>query len=199
MGLDMYLSLRKSEYTSKLLPDQTGKLRLEYPEAILEDFPEFARAPKPEVPGGYVSDPRAVTRKTDYRIGYWRKANAIHNWIVRNLTKDFNDETHDICQDIEVDLSDAKALLCAVEEVLADHSKAAAILPTTDGFFFGSTEYDEWYFDNLEHTKEVLEPAIAFLEKIQKRFEGADWSQIDTSDEEVDKYLGWSLIYRASW
>lgn len=30
------------------------------------------------------------------------------------------------------------------------------MLPTADGFFFGSTEYDEYYYRDLEYTKEVL-------------------------------------------
>jgi hypothetical protein len=43
-----------------------------------------------------------------------------------------------------------------VNEVLEDHSKASELLPTAIGFFFGSTDYDEWYFKDLEYTKEVI-------------------------------------------
>ena len=36
------------------------------------------------------------------------------------------------------------------------------LLPTTDGFFFGSTDYDDWYFDGLtlvlNPTKSVKQP-----------------------------------------
>jgi hypothetical protein len=33
---------------------------------------------------------------------------------------------------------------------------ADELLPTTGGFFFGSTEYDEWYMKGLKNTVEVL-------------------------------------------
>lgn len=44
-------------------------------------------------------------------------------------------------------------------EYLSD--KASYLLPTRDGFFFGGTEYDEYYFKDLEDTKDILERAIA--------------------------------------
>lgn len=40
------------------------------------------------------------------------------------------------------------------EEVLKNNELAEELLPTMSGFFFGSTEYDDYYFDDV---KEVLE------------------------------------------
>ena len=40
----------------------------------------------------------------------------------------------------------------ACELVLADRSKASEILPTQRGFFFGTLEYDEYYFHECERT-----------------------------------------------
>ena len=37
---------------------------------------------------------------------------------------------------------------------------ASKLLPTQRGFFFGSTEYDEYYIEDLKHTKEVLEKVL---------------------------------------
>ena len=37
---------------------------------------------------------------------------------------------------------------------------AEELLPTTSGFFFGSTEYDDWYLDHLRHTVKVLEEEL---------------------------------------
>lgn len=42
-------------------------------------------------------------------------------------------------------------------EVSRDHSLAATMLPTQDGFFFGSTEYDEYYFGDIERELEAFE------------------------------------------
>ena len=39
---------------------------------------------------------------------------------------------------------------------IEDPSLAKELLPTTAGFFFGGTAYDEWYYKDLENTVEIL-------------------------------------------
>jgi len=34
------------------------------------------------------------------------------------------------------------------------------LLSTVNGFFFGSTEYDEWYINDIEDTIKQLEPIL---------------------------------------
>lgn len=87
---------------------------------------------------------------------YWRKANAIHQWFVKNV-QDGSDD----CKAYYVSTENLKSLLASVEDVLADHSKASELLPSQVGFFFGSTDYDEWYFKDLESTKEELERILS--------------------------------------
>lgn len=41
-------------------------------------------------------------------------------------------------------------------EVSQEHSLAATVLPTQDGFFFGSTQYDEYYFADIERELEAF-------------------------------------------
>jgi hypothetical protein len=81
----------------------------------------------------------------------WRKANAIHQWFVDNVQ-----DGVDNCGDSYVDRGELRNLLGVIETVLKDHSKASELLPTTEGFFFGGTEYDEYYFAELEHTQKQL-------------------------------------------
>jgi len=45
--------------------------------------------------------------------------------------------------------------------VLDNHALASEHLPTTSGFFFGSTEYDEWYFQDLQSTVEIIDNALS--------------------------------------
>ena len=43
-------------------------------------------------------------------------------------------------------------------KTVKEHPKLAKkLLPTQSGFFFGGTEYDEWYMRDIEHTIEGLE------------------------------------------
>jgi len=86
---------------------------------------------------------------------YWRKANQIHNWFVKNV-QDGKDE----CQTVWVSREQLQNLIDACKEVLADHSSAESLLPTQSGFFFGNTEYNEYYFGDLEYTVTMLEKAL---------------------------------------
>lgn len=95
-----------------------------------------------------------------HEIMHWRKANQIRNWFLHNLDNfDYDDD----CGYYEV----TKEQLIALKEdcltVLNDHS-AVDIMPTLDGFFFGSTEYDEWYFSQLKYTVERIEEILELLD-----------------------------------
>lgn len=101
---------------------------------------------------------------------YWRKANQIHNWFVKNIQNGVDD-----CGYYEVSIEKLKELKELCGKVLEDNSLAEKLLPSTIGFFFGSTEYDEYYFEDLERT--VLELDILL-----------------NSDKGNSKYL-----YNSSW
>ena len=89
------------------------------------------------------------------QVGYWRKANAIHKWFVDNV-QDGVDE----CQRSYVSKDDLQSLLDVCKKVKNDNSLASGLLPAQSGFFFGGTDYDEWYYADLDHTIEVLEGAL---------------------------------------
>jgi len=87
---------------------------------------------------------------------YWRKTNAIHQWFVDNVQ-----EGEDDCGSYYVSEEQLQELLRLVTEVLQDHSKAPELLPTQEGFFFGTTDYEGWYYQDLEYTKKELERVLA--------------------------------------
>lgn len=88
-------------------------------------------------------------------VGYWRKANAIHQWFVENVQGG-----EDNCREHYANNEKLRELLDLVEQVLADRSMAGELLPTQAGFFFGSTEYDDDYFVDLERTRDILTEAL---------------------------------------
>lgn len=115
-------------------------------------------------------------------VGYWRKANAIHKWFVDNVQDGVDDcgyyevsreqleELLDICK-IVVGASPmaegwikngeryANGMWCPIfeeGEYVADIEKAKELLPTQGGFFFGSTDYDQWYMEDIKDTIEIL-------------------------------------------
>ena len=169
MGLDMYLEIRKSEYRSKYSKDKGSRLKLEYPKDITEFIPDL-------------TDLR-ISRQTNYEVGYWRKANQIHNWFMQNCAnRDEYDNPIDDCRPIEITVDKLEELLDTCKKVLADHSLAGSLLPTADGFFFGSTEYDDYYFGEIEQTVEIIEPVLKFAKH----------------KLEIKDYV-WEVYYQASW
>jgi len=91
--------------------------------------------------------------KLDYtnELAYWRKANHIHSWFVKNVQNNTDE-----CIAHQVSEEQLEELLRVCKEVLKDHSKADELLPTQNGFFFGSTQYDEYYFGAIEETIETI-------------------------------------------
>lgn len=88
------------------------------------------------------------------QVMYWRKANHIHNWFVQNCQGSVDDG-----RSTYVSVEDLKNLYDACKKVMEFDAASAPndILPTTEGFFFGSTDYDEYYYQNIKDTIEFLE------------------------------------------
>lgn len=89
------------------------------------------------------------------KIGYWRKANAIHKWFVDNVQNGEDD-----CRRYYVEIDDLERLKRLCEEVLENPKKAKELLPPCEGFFFGSNEIDEWYFQDLKYTIETINKVL---------------------------------------
>jgi hypothetical protein len=159
MGLDMYLNVRK--YVSRVERWESGD------PVESERFYDLVKVAGMEhlvsrdtVIGGYVEVP----------VHYWRKSNAIHKFFVDNYA-----EGVDNCQPIYIPRQGIEELVKRCDEILKDSTAASKLLPTEGGFFFGPTEYDEYYFGDLVETQEAMKQ---LLEKLQ-----------DDND----------LIYQASW
>jgi len=94
----------------------------------------------------------------------WRKANAIHKFFV-----DTCQEGNDNCQRHYVSRGNLEELLEAINTILAVKTpvaremKAEELLPTdNEGCFFGSKEYDDWYFQDLKRTKATLDKLFEY-------------------------------------
>ncbi len=90
------------------------------------------------------------------QVAYWRKANQIRGWLVDHGVIQEDD-------DQEERLFPKEKMAELVEDcksVLADHKLAEELIPTTSGFFFGSEQYGDWYFEDLKATVDKLEPLL---------------------------------------
>jgi hypothetical protein len=84
-------------------------------------------------------------------IVYFRKVNFVYRYFAHRLV--------DEC--CFADKADIEDLISRCDKVLADHSLAKELLPTQSGFFFGSTDYDEWYFKDVEDCKKQMENLLS--------------------------------------
>lgn len=109
--------------------------------------------------------------KQVHEVAYWRKANAIHSWIINHAN------VIDDCTPINLTKEDLIQLRNVCTEVLNAHTEEVALdlLPPASGFFFGSDAIDDWYWNNIEETIVLLNTAL---------------------DESVDDAM---FEYQASW
>jgi hypothetical protein len=84
---------------------------------------------------------------------YWRKANQIHKWFVDNVQGGVDD-----CGSYDVTIEQLKELYKTVS--LALKTKDHTVLEPQSGFFFGSTDIDEYYWRDLKRTKKELKAII---------------------------------------
>lgn len=138
MGLDMYLTKKTYVKRWKHQPDD-------------EKFEvTVTRGGKPYD----AINPERVTSIVE-DVGYWRKANHIHKWFVDNVQ-----DGEDDCHEYYVDKDKLEKLLSFCKEVKDNPMRASDILPTQSGFFFGGTEYNEYYFEDINNTIKILERAL---------------------------------------
>lgn len=142
MGLDMYL-------TAKLFLSEYDEEQKDLKERIERMF--FKLGLKVE--------------KVEFEIHTWRKANAIHHWFVERV-QNGNDD----CRQYYVSFNMLEELSKIINEILEAEGEerikiAQRELPTQSGFFFGTTDYDYFYFEDLRETKETLDRIMNNKEK----------------------------------
>ena len=175
MGLDMYLY--ENVYMSN------------WPHSKEADEAQYTDAQSVLALAGIKPDPQVggygVEVKTP--VVYWRKANAIHQWFVANCQNgndncgNYNVEDEQLTELVEL----CRKVLGASElvsdmvtngqtmvegewqnnqepgKVIIDPTLAKELLPSGSGFFFGGTDYDQWYYEDLVHTVAAIEGAMS--------------------------------------
>ena len=163
MGLDMYLERRIYIGSPDMREHYFGK---DHGKKIVIKVPMV----RPEAVKSIVEE-----------VCYWRKCNAIHKWFVDKV-QDGKDE----CQESWVSTDQIIELYDLCRSLLKSKSKkrAASELPPQEGFFFGSTDMDEYYWSDLEYTVKNLKPVIAMIKK-------------ETADKDSKIWIDY--YYQSSW
>lgn len=99
-----------------------------YTKSIL-DLPELEKVVESEIEMSY-----------EEYDAYFRKVNFLFYYFDQ-ITKTMHDQWFAFVTPEDVD-----DIIDRCERVLKNHRLAHELLPTQSGFFFGSTDYDDWYF-----------------------------------------------------
>jgi len=116
-------------------------------------------------------------------IGYWRKANQIHNFFVHECQDGIDEcQLSIVTKEVLEDLLDRCKRVLKLKNIylndgiIKDGVGAEELLPTTSGFFFGGTEFNEWYFEDVAETKKLITKVL--------------------KETDFDKQI---ICYRSSW
>ena len=208
MGLDMYVNIRHKDTQSKLDAYEAWENKYSYE--------EFQRLTDEEREEWRNSEPEYDDNMYGKELMYWRKANQIHNWFVQNCQRGVDD-----CGRYAITVADLIKLKELCEKILTMTEKrkemrftsysatekekvdvlyltlqgvfyATEHLPSRSGFFFGSTEYDDWYVLQLENTVEQINDTLDTL--------NCDYGFALNSDPVTGEYKGDYIIeYTSSW
>ena len=102
-----------------------------YTDGIL-DLPDLKAKLDREVEGAY-EEYNAYFRKVNFLFKYYEDRGKMYEQYYAFTDADDVDDLIDRC-----------------ERVLKNHGLAYSLLPTQKGFFFGSTDYDNWYFSDVK-------------------------------------------------
>lgn len=132
----------------------------------------------------------------------WRKANAIHKWFVENVQDNEDDcrsyeltlenliRLKDICYTVAnstklidgkitngytFDSSGKRIPNYEDGKFMEDSTKAEELLPTASGFFFGNTEYNEWYYTDVYETALQLDMMIKMFDDRYHYYYSSSW------------------------
>ena len=169
MGLDMYLEGSFSTRAYIQPTDQQYTDMREGKEVTVKRSPELEDA---LTAIGFENAP--IEHQYNYMtyvfpICTWRKANAIHKFFV-DTCQNGNDncQRHYVSRENLEELLETINTILAVKTPVARRTKAEELLPTDiEGCFFGSEDYDDWYFQDLKRTKSILEKVFDYEENAE--------------------------------
>ncbi len=165
MGLDMYLSARKyvEKIDWKALQESDER---DYAAATLPQWNDVVEASGMS----HIADKNDIYGvSVSVNAAYWRKVNAVHKWFVDNVQGGEDD-----CGNYYVSKDKLKELRETCRQAL--FAKDPSLLPPQAGFFFGSYDIDEWYWEDIKRT----------IKKLDRLFELPDFDQL-------------SFYYTSSW
>ena len=132
MGLDIYIDVANREARDEVVA-KNQEIRKRN-DKVYEEQGDVAE----------LEEPIDIPCTQEY---YFRKFNALVEWIENNVGALEN------CEPLELGEDDIEGLQATLNDLTPENCDVE--LPTCTGFFFGSQEYDDWYWENVEKAKQM--------------------------------------------
>lgn len=194
MGLDQYLNITITNSKSTITPEklQTAKETLN---SLLKSHPmNYIYTTNPEYPtvelepvvniDGYNTDTYELFHVSGVER-YYRKANQIQNYFEERFYEDGNDYDGDDYNNIVTKVDDLTIddIIECIDDIEASKNKeetAKEEFPTTEGFFYGSTDYDQDYLESNNAFKNDLIELQKIRNEINQKLENTNYHAVIT-------------------
>lgn len=203
MGLDQYLDITittpRPIIKTKELQNIKENLKSILPSHSLENIydinPEYPNLDLPSINDitelepvvnidGYNTDTYELFDIRDTK-SYYRKVNQIQNYFEERFYEDGNDYDGDDYNNVvtkvdDLTIDDIIDRIDTIESSKNREKTAKKEFPTTEGFFYGSTEYDQSYFVSNDEFKHDLIELQKIRNEINQKLGNTDYHAVIT-------------------
>lgn len=191
MGLDQYLNVTITTAKKTIAPERLQRTKETLNSLFKSHQVNDIYTLNPEHPtvelnpvvniDGYNTDNYELFHVNDTKRYYW-KANQIQNYFEERFYEDGNDYDGDEYDNVVTKIDDLTIddIIARINNIESSKETAKEEFPTTEGFFYGSTAYDESYFDTNNEFKNDLLELQKIRNEINEKLENTDYHAIIT-------------------
>jgi hypothetical protein len=162
MGLDMYLQRRKNmlqqDFSDAHDDKLSGVIYWRKANAIHKYFVDYGKLAHDGAPdvGYYYIDRQDLIHLIERIISILNGPEITETITYHKIAEDMNEVREDVKYNLNIEL-------------------AKELLPTTSGFFFGGTDYNHWYHEDLVRTLDILKRELAATPENETWYYYASW------------------------
>lgn len=194
MGLDQYLNITITNSKSTITPEKLQNVKETLNSLLKSHSVSDIYTVNPEYPtvelepvvniDGYNADTYELFHVSGAEH-YYRKTNQIQNYFEEHFYEDGNDYEGSDYNNVVTKVDDLTIddIIECIDNIESSENKeetAKEEFPTTEGFFYGSTEYDQSYFDTNNEFKNDLTELQKIRNEINQRLENTDYHAVIT-------------------
>lgn len=191
MGLDQYLNVTITTAKKTIAPERLERIKetlnsLLTPHqvnniyTINPEYPTVELEPVVNIDGYNTNNYELF--HIDGTERYYCKANQIQNYFEKRFYEDGNDYDGDEYDNVVTKIDDLTIddIIARIDTIELNEETAKKEFPTTEGFFYGSTEYDEFYFEKNNEFKSDLIELQKIRNEINEKLKNTDYHAIIT-------------------